>query len=190
MLWLRIVKIISKFFLFLSLTSIYISTYIVHTMNDINGKPKKELLDYQTERIKLLIAEMVECCEDRKFYESRKFDLPYAEIKCLMLFNGGHYLTVKDMAQKLNVAKSRVTKLVKNLINKGLLQQIDDPMDARVRLVSLTSKGAAHAREIEKFQTDIHRALLFKMEPTERKNALVYLETLRSAMEEIKEKLV
>ncbi|MCG6878246.1 MAG: MarR family winged helix-turn-helix transcriptional regulator [Deltaproteobacteria bacterium] len=159
-------------------------------MNDKHNKPNKELLDYQTERIKLLIADMVECCEDRKFYESQKFDLPYAEIKCLMLFNGEHYLTVKDMAQKLDVAKSRVTKLVKNLMNKGLLQQIDDPMDARVRLISLTSKGSALAREIETFQTDIHQQLLLKMEPTERKNALVYMETLRSAMEEVKEKLV
>ena len=159
-------------------------------MNENIGKAKNELLDYQTERIKLLIAEMVECCEDRKFYESQKFDLPYAEIKCLMLFNGEHYLTVKDMAQKLDVAKSRITKLVKNLMNKELLQQIDDPMDARVRLISLTSNGSELAREIDSFQTDIHQQLLLKMEPTERKNALVYLETLRSAMEEVKEKLV
>ena len=159
-------------------------------MNENNGKTKNELLDYQTDRIKLLIAEMVECCEDRKFYESQKFDLPYAEIKCLMLFNGEHYLTVKDMAQKLDVAKSRVTKLVKNLMNKELLQQINDPMDARVRLISLTSNGSKLAREIATFQTDIHQQLLLKMEPTERKNALVYLETLRSAMEEVKEKLV
>ena len=59
-----------------------------------------------------------------------------------MLFNGEHYLTVKDMAQKLDVAKSRITKLAKNLMTKGLIRQINDPMDARVRLISLTSKGA------------------------------------------------
>jgi DNA-binding MarR family transcriptional regulator len=159
-------------------------------MNDKREKPNNELLDYQTEKIELLIGEMVECCDDRKWYESKKFDLPYAEIKCLMLFNGEHYLTVKDMAQKLDVAKSRITKLVKNLKSKDLIRQIDDPMDARVRLVSLTSRGAALSREIKAFQTDIHRQLLLQMEPAERKNALIYLETLRSAMEAVKEKLV
>ena len=164
--------------------------YIVNTMNNQHGKPNNELLDYQTEKIELLIAEMVECCDGRKLYESRKFDLPYAEIKCLMLFDGEHYLTVKDMAQKLDVAKSRVTKLVKNLMSKDLIRQIDDPMDARVRLISLTSAGAALSREIKAFQTDIHRQLLLQMEPAERKNALIYLETLRSAMEAVKEKLV
>ncbi len=172
------------------MTERHIRIYIVNTMNEKQQKTSNELLDYQTERIKLLIAEMVECCEDRKFYESRKFDLPYSEIRCLMLFNGEHYLTVKDMAQKLDVAKSRVTKLVKSLLAKGLIRQIDDPMDARVRLISLTSKGATLSREIEAFQTDIHRNLLLQMKPTERKSALVYLETLRSAMEAVKEELV
>lgn len=46
------------------------------------------------------------------------------------------------------------------------------------------------SREIETFQTDIHRQLLLQMAPTERKNALVYLETLRGAMEAVKEKLL
>ncbi len=159
-------------------------------MNEKQEKANNDLLDYQTEKIALLITEMVECCDDRKFYESKKFELPYAEIKCLMLFNGEHYLTVKDMAQKLDVAKSRVTKLVKNLMGKELIRQIDDPMDARVRLISLTSKGAMLSRKIETFQKDIHRQLLLQMEPAERKNALLYLETLRSAMEAVKEKFV
>ncbi len=147
-------------------------------------------MDYQTDRIQLLITEMVECCDDRKLYESKKFELPYSEIKCLMLFTGEHYLTVKDMAQKLDVAKSRVTKLVKNLMGKQLIQQIDDPMDARVRLISLTPRGSALSREIKTFQKNIHRQLLLQMEPAERKNTLLYLETLRGAMEAVKEKLV
>ena len=159
-------------------------------MNENIDKTGNELLDYQTERVTLLIAEMVSCCEDRKFYESQKFDLPYSEIKCLMLFKGERYLTVKDMALKLDVAKSRITKLAQNLMAKGLISQIDDPMDARVRLISLTSKGAALSREIETFQRDIHRNLLLQMTPSERKSALVYLETLRSAMEAVKEKRI
>jgi len=159
-------------------------------MNDKRDKPNNDLLDYQTEKIQLLITEMVECCDDRKLYESKKFDLPYAEIKCLMLFNGEHYLTVKDMAQKLDVAKSRVTKLVKNLMSKDLIRQIDDPMDARVRLISLTSNGATLSREIETFQKGIHQQLILQMEPAERKSALLYLEMLRGAMEAVKEKFV
>ena len=159
-------------------------------MNDKRAEPNNALLEYQTEKVKCLIAEMVECCNERKLHESRKFDLPYAEIRFLALFSGEHYLTVKDIAQKLEVAKSRITKLSKNLLGKGLIQQIDDPMDARVRLTRLTSRGKVLLQEIETFQTEIHRQLLLEMAPDTRKNALSYLETLHGAMEAVKEKLI
>ena len=164
--------------------------YFVNTMNHINHKVNQDLLEYQTDRVRALIEEMVGCCNDRKFYQSNKFGLPYAEINCLMLFNGEGYLTVKVMAEKLDVAKSRVTKLVKGLTDKGLIDQIDDPKDGRSRLIHLSPKGQRLSKQIEAFQKDIHRQLLLHMEPAERKNALTYLESLRSAMEAVKEKLV
>ncbi len=46
------------------------------------------------------------------------------------------------MAQKLEVAKSRVTKIMEGLIHKKLVQCIDDPEDARVKLIRLTPAGA------------------------------------------------
>ena len=81
-------------------------------MNENAQEINMELLAYQTQRLQDLMAEMLQCCEDRKLYESQRFGLPHAELKCLMLFDGQRYLTVKNMAQNLDVAKSRVTKLV------------------------------------------------------------------------------
>jgi DNA-binding MarR family transcriptional regulator len=159
-------------------------------MNNKSSKVGQDLLEYQTDRIQHLIEEMVECCNDRKFYESNKFGLPYAEINCLMFFNGEHYLTVKVLSEKLDVAKSRVTKLVKGLTAKGLINQIDDPRDGRITLISLSTKGRRLSKQIEAFQKEIHRKLLLHMEPAERKNALTYLDSLRSAMEAVKEELV
>ncbi len=153
---------------------------------EING----ELIEYQTDRIQNLIAEMVECCEDRKLYESRKFGLPYSELKSLMLFNGERYLTAKVMAQKLDLAKSRITKLTKGLLTKGLIDQIDDPADARIKLLRLSPKGSELAERIQSFQKDIHRQVLLQMDEAERKHVLSYMESLRSAMEAVKEMLV
>ena len=156
------------------------------TLNNIN----EELLGYQTSRLRDLISEMIQCCEDRKFYESQKFGLPYAELKCLMLFKGERYLTVKSAAQRLDVAKSRVTKILKGLIGKGLVEQIDDPKDARIKLIMLTPAGHEKSREIEAFQMGLHRKILLNMDLDERKSMLSYLELLRSAMEAVKEQLV
>ncbi len=159
-------------------------------MNEISASINEELLRYQAYRLQDLIAEMLKCCEGRKLYDSGKFALPYAELKCLMLFDGQRYLTVKGIAQKLEVAKSRVTKLVKGLIEKGLVEQIDDPKDARIKLISLTTAGQKKSEEIDAFQKELHRKILLQMDLGERKNMLSYLELLRSAMEAVKEDLV
>ena len=159
-------------------------------MNKKSSKTKQELLGYQTLRFQDLIREMVDCCEDRKLYESQKFNLPYAELKCLVLFKGERYLTVKGIAERLEVAKSRVTKIVNGLNKKGLVEQIDDPKDGRIRLISLTPEGQKIAEEVESFQTELHRQILLKLSPEERRNVLSYLEMLRAAMEAVKEQFL
>ena len=159
-------------------------------MNKNSPKINQELLSYQTLRLEDLIKEMVECCEDRKIYESQKFSLPYAELRCLMLFKGERYLTVKGIAERLEVAKSRVTKIVNGLNRKGLVEQIDDPKDGRIRLISLTASGQKISKEIESFQRGLHRQILLQMGLDERKKMLSYLEMLRAAMEAVKEQLV
>ena len=164
--------------------------YFINSMNEKEQKINEELVRYQTKRLQDLIIEMVHCCEDRKLYESQKFSLPYAELRCLMLFDGQRYLTVKGMAQKLDVAKSRVTKIVNGLMGKGLVEQTDDPKDARVKLINLTPLGQRKSQEIDAFHKEIHRKILLHLGNEERRTVLTNLELLRSAMEAVKEQLV
>lgn len=155
-------------------------------MNEPALQINERLVEYQTQRLQDLIMELMDCCDDRKFHEIGKFSLPYAELKCLMLFRGERYLTVKGIAQKLGVAKSRVTKLINSLVEKKLVNRIDDPQDARVRLISLSGRGKAMTEEIEAFERGIFREMLLQMAPQERKDVLSCLEVLRSAMEAVK----
>jgi len=159
-------------------------------MNEKTFAINEDFLTYQAHRLQELIAEMLKCCEDRKVYESGKFALPYAELKCLLLFDGQRYLTVTDIAQKLEVAKSRVTKLVNGLKEKQLVAEIDDPKDARIKLISLTPAGHTRFNEIAAFQRDLYRTLLLQIDTDERNHVLSNLELLRSAMEAVKEDLV
>jgi DNA-binding MarR family transcriptional regulator len=103
-----------------------------------------------------------------------------------MLFDGERYLTVKGIARRLDVAKSRVTKIVNGLIEKGLVKQIDDPGDARIRLISLTPKGEKESDEIAACESESHRKILLEIGPDERKDVLSHLEVLRSGMEAVK----
>ena len=158
-------------------------------MNENRPKINEDLLAYQTQRLQDLISEMLQCCEDRQLYEAQRFGIPYSELKCLMLFNGERYLTVKGISQNLDVAKSRVTKIVDGLIKKGFVERVEDPKDGRIKLISLSPKGQKISEEIAAFHRDLHRMILLQLGVDERKSVLSYLELLRSAMEAVKEQL-
>jgi DNA-binding MarR family transcriptional regulator len=159
-------------------------------MNNKDRKMNGDLIAYQTARLKGLIGEIIQCCEDRKLYESQKFGLPYSELKCLMLFDRERYLTVKGIAERLDVAKSRVTKIIDGLIAKDLAERAEDPKDARIKLINLTPAGQKKSAEIKDFQMGIHRKLLLHLSASERKNVLSHLELLRAEMEAVKQQLV
>jgi DNA-binding MarR family transcriptional regulator len=159
-------------------------------MNNKVRKINGDLVAYQALRLKDLIGEIIQCCEDRKLYESQKFGLPYSELKCLMLFDRERYLTVKGIAERLEVAKSRVTKIIDGLIAKDLVERAEDPKDARIKLINLTPAGQKKSAEIKDFQMGIHRKLLLHLNADERKNVLSHLELLRAEMEAVKQQLV
>ena len=158
-------------------------------MNELQVKTTDEFLHYQICRLQELIREILHCCQTRMVFESQKFGLPQAELKCLMHFEGERYLTVKGLSQKMDVAKSRVTKIIDGLTTKDLVQKIDDPRDARIKLISLTPKGQRKSEEIGVFLRDVHQKILLQMKPVERKTILSSLEFLRSSMEVVKAQL-
>jgi DNA-binding MarR family transcriptional regulator len=116
-------------------------------------------------------------------YQSEKFGLPDAELRCLMLFEGERYLTSKSLAGRLSVVKSRVTKVVDGLVKRSLVQKVKDPADSRITLLSLTSKGQNKLVEIQEFNDWIHKEVLIAMEPEQRKIMLTNLDILKASME-------
>ena len=159
-------------------------------MNNKTNDHSQKLTAFQAGRLKELIEEIIHCCQERVLFQSQKFNLTPAELRCILLFKDEKYLTVKGISQKLEVAKSRVTKIMEGLLNKKLVQRIDDPEDARVKLISLTPAGHKKTEEIEEFTKEIHHQLLINLKSEDRKSVLHSLEILRSSMEIVKERLI
>jgi DNA-binding MarR family transcriptional regulator len=120
-------------------------------------------------------------------FQSEKFDLPDAELRCLMLFANERYLTAKSIAYKMNVVKSRITKIIDGLEDKKLVKRLKDPADSRVTLIRLTSAGHAKLAQIKTFQDFIYREVLGNMAPEQRKTMITNLELLKASMEALKE---
>lgn len=158
-------------------------------MNHFHTTTPDELLGYQSQRLRDLMHEILQCCQERMLFESYKFGLPQAELKCLLLFDLERYLTVKGISQKMEVAKSRVTKIVEGLGEKSLVQSTEDPNDGRVKLISLTPAGQKKLKEIDFFIREIHQKILGQIDSDQRTSILSSLELLRSSMEAVKAQL-
>ena len=155
-------------------------------MNDVNTTIDTQLLEYQINKLQELIGEVHNCCKEKFVNEAKAFNLPQAELRCLVLFEGHKYLTGIEIAGLLEVAKSRATVIIENLDKKGLVQRSTDPNDARVKLISLTPVGHRKVREIEEFMFSLHQQLINQIDPSQRTNVINALELLRSSMEAVK----
>lgn len=160
-------------------------------MNEISGTNKYSsgIPERQLSRLSGLIEDVRRCCEDRLLVEAQQMGLPCAEIRCLLLFGDERYLTVKGIAQRLEVAKSRVTKLVNSMNEKNLIERAEDPGDGRVRLLRLTPQGRRVVERIQDFQKAMQAKILEKLDPEERRRVISGLELLRSAMHEVKDEI-
>ena len=163
---------------------------IVHTMNSTRETNRNQASGNQIVKFQGLITKLFQCCQERLQYQCERFGLPDAELRCLSLFGEERYLTPKGIALKMNLVKSRISKIVSGLVQKKLIQKISDPEDSRVTLLSLTPKGQNKLNDINEFMNDMHMEVLQQMEPEQRKTMITNLELLKASMESVKEFMV
>jgi DNA-binding MarR family transcriptional regulator len=159
-------------------------------MNEFRENSGPDISQYQVEKFQETIAKLFQCCQERMQYQCERFNLPDAELRCLTLFGEERYLTAKSIAHKMNVVKSRVSKIIEGLISKKLIQRIKDPEDSRISLLSLTPDGQIKLNEINQFLNDIHGRVLSQMAPDQRQSVLTNLDILKASMEAVKELMV
>ena len=159
-------------------------------MNPARESNRNQASDNQIVQFQGLIAKLFQCCQERLQYQCERFGLPDAELRCLSLFGEERYLTPKGIALKMNLVKSRISKIVSGLVQKKLIQKVSDPEDSRVTLLSLTPKGQSKLNDINVFLNDMHMEVLQQMEPEQRKTMITNLEILKASMESVKELMV
>ena len=159
-------------------------------MNYRSDENRHQVSGNQISQFQKLITKLFQCCQDRMKYQCERFDLPDAELRCLTLFGEERYHTPKGLALKMNIVKSRISKIISGLVNKSLIQKVADPEDSRVTLLSLTPRGQKKLDEINTFLSEMHLEVLQQMAPEQRKMMITNLEILKASMESVKDLMV
>jgi DNA-binding MarR family transcriptional regulator len=151
-------------------------------MNDETKRMLDEIPPYQLRAFQDLMADMAQCCKERSQFQAERFGLPEAELRCLMLFADQRYLTSKEIARRMNVAKSRVSKVVTGLTARDLVRRTPDPEDSRVSLLSLTSEGQRLLDQVTDYAREMSRVILEFIPLGQRTSILDSLGALRTSM--------
>jgi DNA-binding MarR family transcriptional regulator len=100
----------------------------------------------------------------------------------MVLLDEGRSLSQKELADELGLDKSNVTRLCQKMEAEGQIEQVRHEQDARVRLLTLTARGAKLAREVEQASKERFATLLKAVPAAERARVFEGLALLSRAV--------
>ncbi len=99
-------------------------------------------------------------------------------------------LTQRELALRLRLEKSTVSRLLSGLEARGLVERRRDPVNRRWNQLHLSAEGRRAAGHLVEGYRDLHRHLLQSMTTTESKALLLGLEALMKALRQTTTTLV
>lgn len=106
-----------------------------------------------------------------------------AHAHALMQLLASDGLTQQALGQQLGIDKSNVARLCARMVEAGHVTQIANAEDGRSRMVTLTSRGARLAREIEAASLARFTAVLEQLAVPKQKQTIEALGLLLAAIE-------
>ncbi len=101
----------------------------------------------------------------------------------LLAFPEDASMTMNDLSQAMGLANSTMTRMVDNLVDKGLVHRRLDDEDRRVMRVGLTSKGKSLRSAVDAERRTLLRRLLSGVPEAEWDGILKSLRALNRAVE-------
>jgi DNA-binding MarR family transcriptional regulator len=91
-----------------------------------------------------------------------------------------------EVAKRLRLEKSHLTKIVNSLIEMNAVVKDADPSDHRKLILKTTAEGKRIMRELNKIGIDSYVCLMEKIAPSEREKVIHAIEVMRNATEELR----
>ena len=146
-------------------------------------------MDSQSYRLYSILKEITECCQEREVTQAKMNGCTTAEARCLITIKSDQCRTTADIAEKMCVAKSRVTRIVDGLVKKKLLSRWQNPKDRRICVVQFTEEGMETTDKLMSLTLLLHEEVLDKLPVNYRANVMDFLETLQNSMQSVRTRL-
>jgi DNA-binding MarR family transcriptional regulator len=102
-------------------------------------------------------------CQFKDKRIAAKMGITSSELNCLKQYVDDKALSVKVLAERMNISPGGVTRIVSSLEEAGVLSREMDPLDRRGIHVRLTAKGAGKVEELCGFSIQCFSHMLEKV---------------------------
>jgi DNA-binding MarR family transcriptional regulator len=136
------------------------------------------------ERLADLTFSLLARCQEKEAWLAEEHGLFQAEFKCLRLFGSNETLNNKEMAKRMNLSPSRLTRIIDRLVQKGYMHREIDQNDRRNMSVFLSRRGKILTNKLNKAFIDIHYEILQDIDLSQHESLIIAMEHLLSAVEE------
>ena len=122
-------------------------------------------------------------CQAKENWLAEQRGLFQAEFKCLRLFGSDKSLNCKEIANRMNLSQSRLTRIIDGLVKKGYMNREIDPADRRNMRVTLSRRGKILTTKLDREFIDLHSEILEHIDVSKHDSLITSMEHLLTATE-------
>jgi DNA-binding MarR family transcriptional regulator len=122
-------------------------------------------------------------CQEKEARLAEQHGLTQAEFRCLRHFGTEESTNNKQIAKKMNLSPSRLTRIIDGLVRKNYISREIDSIDRRNMKVTLSRQGTLIVRQLNDAYINIHSEILKEIDEPQHKPLITAMTHLLSALE-------
>ena len=144
---------------------------------------KTKSVNKNAEMLANLTFNLLARCQEKEARLAEQNKLLEAELKCLRIMDLEESINNQDVADRMNLSPSRITRIIDGLVKKGYILREIDREDRRNMKISLTEKGVNLTNKINNAFVEIHKEILKEIDNSQHESLLTTMGNLQSAVE-------
>lgn len=130
-----------------------------------------------------ITARLFSNCQEKEARHAKKYGVSSVEFRCIRILEKYKKLNVNQLAHKMLLSSSRITRIIDRLVAKDLVVRENCVNDRRMFHLYLTPRGNKLGNDLVQTYKNIHEEITEKIPAVDRKKMISMLEKLNEAME-------
>ena len=122
-------------------------------------------------------------CQEKEIWLAEKYGLNQSEFRCLRLLKSDEKLSNRQIAKRMKLSESRLSRIIDSLVRKGYIKREIDKKDRRYIKITLFRRGKILTNKLNEAYIDIHYKILQEIDISKHKTLIRAIENLQSATE-------